>query len=167
MADPKHIVRTAQTDWTTAWHARHPLNEASEWRMLRLGATVGMRRLPVNLIRVPPGKETFVPHAHGVEEEWVFVLEGAATLDLDGESHAIGPGDYIGFPIDGLVHQIRNTGLTDLLYLTGGEAVAVDVVKMPSLGKVTVFDRTGARFFDADAAEVLTNEEWMKRAMLD
>nr|QQZ50595.1 cupin domain-containing protein [Phenylobacterium glaciei] len=73
-----------------------------------------------NLVRLPPGKESFIAHSHAVEEEFIFVLEGTGEVTLDGEAHAVGPGDFVGFPTDGVVHGFRNTGASDLLYLTAG-----------------------------------------------
>ena len=111
MADPKHIVRTAGTDWSQVWRGRHPFNPASEMRIVQLGGQTGLKRIGVNLIRIPPGKESFIPHAHSTSEEFVFVLEGAGEAVLDGVGHAVGPGDFVGFPIDGVVHlQKRHYG---------------------------------------------------------
>ncbi len=168
MSDPKHLIRTGKLDWETARHARHPYNEKSEMRGFALADMVGQKRTPVHLLRVPPGKETFAPHAHAVEEEWVFVLEGAGTATLDSVDYAIGPGDYLGFPTDGVIHQIRNTGAVDLVYLTGGERGAVEVATMPSLGKIAVFQNNAVTFFDADSAnaERITMAEWARRAAL-
>ena len=110
MADDKHIVRTAGFDWSQGWRGRHPFNPASEMALLPLGATTGLKRLGVNLIRIPPGKESFIPHAHSMEEEFIFVLEGAGEVVLDGVGHAVGPGDFVGFPTDGVVHSLVSKG---------------------------------------------------------
>ena len=163
MSDPKHIVRT---DWLRAWHGRHPFNPASEMRILRLGAEAGLQRIGVNLIRIPPGKESFIPHAHSLEEEFIYVLEGAGELVLDGEAHAVGPGDFVGFPTDGVVHALISKGPGDLVYLTGGERSPVEVADMPSIGKTTVFRRGGMTLFGPDGAESLTAQEWMARTAL-
>jgi uncharacterized cupin superfamily protein len=90
------------------------------------------------------------------------------VVELDGVDHPIGPGDYLGFPIDGVIHQIRNTGTEDLVYLTGGERAPVEVATMPSLGKIAVFQNNAVTFFDADSAnaEKITMAEWAKRAAL-
>jgi uncharacterized cupin superfamily protein len=114
---------------------------------------------------VPPGKESFLPHAHSVSEEWVFVLEGAGVVSLDREDHAIGPGDFIGFPTDGTIHQVRNTGTSDLVYLTGGERSPVEVADMPSLGKVAVFKDNAVTFYDKTAQHI-SMEEWNKCAAI-
>lgn len=166
MADPKHIVRTEGLDWAQARHSRHPFNPASEMRMVGLGDGTGMTRIGVNLIRIPPGKESFIPHAHALEEECVFVLSGAGQVVLDGEPHAVGAGDFVGFPIDGVVHSLVNTGDEDLVYLTAGQRSAVEVAHMPTIGKTAVF-RPGRISMMGDAGvEELSVEEWVERSAI-
>ena len=152
MADPKHLVRTRDLDWSQAFHGRHPFNLNCDMRMAPLSDRAGMRRVHLNLVRIAPEKESFIPHAHSVEEEYVFVLDGQGTLTLDGEATAIGQGDYVGFPTDGIVHHLTNTGKTDLAYLTGGERAAVEVARMPTLGKVAVFKDQAVTFYGEDGA---------------
>jgi uncharacterized cupin superfamily protein len=166
MSDPKNLIRTRALDWSKALHRRHPYNPNSEMRGVPMADIAGLRRLPVHILRVPPGKESFVPHAHSVEEEWVFVVEGAGMVSLDREDHPIGPGDFIGFPTDGTIHQIRNTGSADLVYLTGGERSPVEVADMPSLGKVAVFKNNAVTFYDKKASEQISMDDWNKRAAI-
>jgi uncharacterized cupin superfamily protein len=167
MADDKHIVRTAGYDWSQGWRGRHPFNPVSEMKLLPLGGQTGLKRLGVNLIRIPPGKESFIPHAHSVEEEFVFVLEGVGVVVLDGVAHAIGPGDFVGFPTDGVVHSVISRGPGDLLYLTGGERSKVEVADMPSIGKTTVFRNGTMTLFGDDGIESLTEAEWMARTKIE
>ena len=166
MADPRTIVRTAGLDWSRAWRGRHPFNPASEMRIARLGAEAGLQRIGVNLVRIPPGKESYIPHAHSVEEEFVFVLEGAGEVVLDGARHPIGPGDFVGFPVDGVVHSVVSNGPGDLVYLTGGTRAAVEVADMPSIGRTAVFRPGRIALFGPDGGETLTESEWMSRTRL-
>ncbi|MDR3514047.1 MAG: cupin domain-containing protein [Caulobacteraceae bacterium] len=166
MAEPKHVIRTGNLDRGQSFHGRHPFNPNSEMIMTRLGDQTGLKRVAVNLIRLPPGKESFIPHAHAMEEEYVFVLEGQGTVTLDGVATPIGPDDFIGFPTDGVVHQLTNTGAADLVYLTGGERSAVEVARMPTLGKVAVFKDNAVTFYPEDGAETLTMAEWFARAQI-
>jgi uncharacterized cupin superfamily protein len=163
---PKHIVRTGEVDWALVRPRRHPFNPASEMRMAPLGDPAGMTQLGVHLIRIPPGKESFIPHAHSVEEEFVFVLEGAGVAVLDGVAHAIGPGDFLGFPTDGVVHSLVSKGPGDLVYLSAGERKAVEVADMPSIGKTTLFRAGRMTLFGEDGIETLTEAEWMARTRL-
>jgi len=166
VADDPHIVRTAGFDWAQAWRGRHPFNPGSEMRMVPLGGPTGLKRIGVNLIRIPPGKESFIPHAHSIEEEFVFVLEGAGEVVLDGVAHPIGPGDFVGFPIDGVVHSVVSRGPGDLVYLTAGTNGPVEVADMPSIGKTTVFRGGTITLYGRDGAETLTQAEWMARTRL-
>jgi uncharacterized cupin superfamily protein len=163
LSDPRHIVRP---DWSSAWRGRHPFNPASEMRILRLGAESGLTRLGVNLIRIPPGKESFIPHAHSLEEEFIYVLEGVGEVVLDGQAHAVRPGDFVGFPTDGVVHSLVSKGPGDLVYLSGGERSPVEVADMPSIGKTTLFRGGRMTLFGDDGVETLTQEEWMARTRL-
>src|SRR5208282_325413 len=61
MAEPKHLVRTGALGRADATHGKHPFNPNSEMYMLRLSEQTGLKRLPVNLLRLPPGKESWIP----------------------------------------------------------------------------------------------------------
>lgn len=167
MADDPHIVRTSTLDWSRAWRGRHPFNDASEMRLVPLGDPAGLSRIGVHLVRVPAGKESFIPHSHAVQEEFVFVLEGAGEVLLDGSVHALGPGDFVGFPTDGVVHSLRAVGPGDLVYLTGGERSETEVAEMPTIGRTAVFRKGRMSLFGPDGVEELTEAEWMARTRLD
>ncbi|MBR7618018.1 cupin domain-containing protein [Phenylobacterium sp. 20VBR1] len=162
----RHIIRTRDLDWSSLPSGRHPFNPDSEMKMARLGDQTGMKRVLTNLVRLPPGKESFIAHSHAVEEEFIFVLEGTGEVTLDGEAHAVGPGDFVGFPTDGVVHGFRNTGASDLLYLTAGERARVEIAEMPSIGKTTVFRPGRITMFGDGGVEELTPEEWGARTKL-
>ena len=135
-------------------------------RRVGLGDQTGMRRVLTNLIRLPPGKESFIAHAHAVEEEFIFILEGNGQVTLDGTAHDVGPGDFIGFPTDGVVHAFRNTGAVDLLYLTAGERSRVEVAGMPTIGKTAVFRPGRITMYGDGEVEELTEAEWGARSRL-
>jgi uncharacterized cupin superfamily protein len=166
MADPKHIVRTGQVDWARVWRGRHPFNPASEMKLVPLGDAVGMTQLGAHLIRIPPGKESYIPHAHTVSEEFVFILEGAGEMVLDGVGHPVGPGDFVGFPIDGVVHSLKSKGPGDLVYLTAGRRDPIEIADMPTIGKTTVFRNGQMELFGEDGVERLTGAEWLGRTKI-
>jgi uncharacterized cupin superfamily protein len=136
--DPKHLVRTRSLDPAQRMHVRHPFNPRSQIFMTRLSDPAGMTRIGVSLARVPPGKESFIPHAHTLNEEWVYVLEGRGSVLLGDQEHEIGPGDFLGFPIDGTIHHLTNTGDVDLVFLQGGERREGDAGRFPTLGKLGI-----------------------------
>ncbi|WP_411286981.1 cupin domain-containing protein, partial [Phenylobacterium sp.] len=167
VSDPKHLVRTHALDWSQAFHGRHPFNPDSDMRMAPLGDAVGLKRAAVHLMRVAPGKQSFIPHAHAVQEEWVFILEGSGEVVLDGAATAIGPGDFIGFPIDGVVHHLANTGSGDLTYLTGGERGAFEIAEMPTIGRTAVFRGGRISLYGPGGIDELSEQEWRARSRLD
>lgn len=167
MADPKHIVRTGQVDWAQAWRGRHPFNPASEMKLVPLGDPAGMSQLGAHLIRIPPGKESYIPHAHSVSEEFVFILEGVGEMVLDGIGHPVGPGDFVGFPIDGVVYSLKSKGPGDLVYLTAGRRDPIEVADMPTIGRTTVFRNGAMELFGEDGVERLTQAQWMARTTIE
>jgi len=117
---------------------RHPWNPKSEIRGCLLGREVGLERAGVSLMRVPPGKESFVFHRHNVEEEFAFVLSGKGVVDIGDETFDFGPGDFVGFPAGSHAHHIRNTGPEELVYLCGGQNERFEIADFPREGKRTV-----------------------------
>jgi uncharacterized cupin superfamily protein len=162
----RRIIRTRDLDWASKPSGRHPFNPASEMKLVPLGDQTGMKRVLTNLIRLPPGKESFIAHNHAVEEEFIFVLEGEGEVTLDGVAHAVGPGDFVGFPTDGTVHGFRNMGTGDLLYLTAGERARVEVAEMPGIGKTALFRPGRITLFGEGGVEELTSQEWEARSRL-
>lgn len=167
MADDPHLVRTGGLDWSQVWRGKHPLSPVSEMQLFPLGDPAGLKRLGVHLIRVPPGKESFIPHAHTLQEEFVFILEGAGEVVLDGVAHAVGPGDFVGFPTDGVIHSLKAVGPGDLTYLTGGERSATEIAEFPTVGKTVIFRDGRMTLCGTDGIEELTEAEWFARAAID
>jgi uncharacterized cupin superfamily protein len=160
--DPEHLVHTRGPAASPAFHMRHPFNPRSQVFMTPLSDPAGMTRMGVNLARVPPGKEAFIPHAHTLTEEWVYVLEGQGVLVLGDREHAIGPGDFVGFPTDGTVHHITNPGDQDLVYLQGGERRDGDASRYPTLGKLGIVLGDGTMCFVPESAiEALPYSAWL------
>ncbi len=113
----------------------HPWNEKSEITMNQLARRTGMSRAIVIKAVIPPGKESFVYHAHHRDEEWVYILNGNGTAEIDGQDYPVSAGDFLGFPTPSKAHHLRNTGTIDLTILMGGEAHEIEIADFPKLGK--------------------------------
>ncbi|MEP7183423.1 MAG: cupin domain-containing protein [Betaproteobacteria bacterium] len=126
------------------------LNPDSHFTGTGLSRLAGMKRAHVTIARIPPGKDSFAYHAHLVEEEWVYILSGEGVAEIDGAEHAVGPGDFMGFPTPSVAHLLKNRGREDLVYLMGGEDAPVDVIDYPHLGKRYVLLPTakGTEFYE-------------------
>lgn len=154
MAQSRFVVRAQEAE-ENASRVSHPWNPNSEFFGTRLSSLVGLSRVGVNRVRVPPGKESFVYHSHHREEEWMYVLSGRGVVEVGDQEHEIGAGDFVGFPAPQVAHHLRNPHEEDLVYLVGGEVLDVDVADFPRLGKrmvrrgqdVEVYDVSDAKEF--------------------
>lgn len=74
-----------------------------------LGEKLGLTRIGIHHVRLLPGRRTSYPHAESAEEEFVFVVAGKPDAWIDGELHALEPGDSVGFPAGtGICHTFLN-----------------------------------------------------------
>jgi uncharacterized cupin superfamily protein len=91
------------------------------------GRHFGLSRLGIHHERLPPGRRTSFPHAESTEEEFVYVLEGAPDVWLDGELYRLRPGDGVGFPAGtGLAHSFLNNSDAEVRLMVVGEATKPD-----------------------------------------
>jgi uncharacterized cupin superfamily protein/8-oxo-dGTP pyrophosphatase MutT (NUDIX family) len=87
-----------------------------------LSRRFGMINVAVWLERIPVGKRTSWPHAHSVEEEFVFVLEGNPKVRLNGKEYEAKPLMGIDFKAgSGVSHTLINKSDTFIYYLCVGE----------------------------------------------
>lgn len=129
------LVRAADRARVPEQSQQHPLNPLSEIRGHSLSELVGLRRTGVHLLRIPPGKESFVYHSHQLEEEWMYVLSGRGLAEVGDAQHEVGPGDFLGFPTPSVGHHLRNPFSEDLVYLSGGERREMEVADFPRHNK--------------------------------
>lgn len=63
------------------------------------------------------------------------MLSGTGTVRLGDETQRIGPGDFIGYPTNGVAHSMINDGTQALVCLVIGQRLAQDVSDYPEAGK--------------------------------
>lgn len=73
-----------------------------------LGDVFGLTNFGVNLTVLEPGAMTALLHIHAVQDELVFVLDGAPTLVTDQGEMQLSPGMCTGFAANGIAHHIVN-----------------------------------------------------------
>ena len=100
-----------------------------------LGDTVGLKNLGVHMISVEPGHCSTEYHVHHYEEECIYVLFGTGTAVLGEQQQKIGPGDFIGCPVNGVAHEMVNDGEEPLVCLVIGQRLEQDVADYPRLEK--------------------------------
>jgi len=126
----------------------HPWNPDSLISGAELSRLTGLERMGVSLVRITPGKESFIYHLHHFEEEWLYVLSGRGIAEIDGQEHEVGPGDFMGFPTPSVAHHLRNPFDSDLVYLMGGENREFEVADFPKLGRRLVRTRNERTAYD-------------------
>lgn len=75
----------------------HDLNPNAVRTSKSLGDAVGLQHLGVHVVTILPGRDTTEYHRHWYEEEFLYVLSGQGTADIDGQLHTVAAGDFMGF----------------------------------------------------------------------
>jgi uncharacterized cupin superfamily protein len=97
-----------------------------------IGDHFGLTNFGVNLTRLPPGSISAPRHAHSLQDEFVFILEGTPVLVTGVGETLLHPGMCAGFKAgSGDAHQLRNRSEAMVVYLEIGDRTAGDVVTYP------------------------------------
>jgi uncharacterized cupin superfamily protein len=125
------------------------ISEGREKQML--GNVAGLTQFGVNLTRLKPGAASALRHWHVEEDEFIYILEGEATLITDAGEQILGPGMAAGFPAgkeDG--HHLVNNTQTDVLYLEIGSRHPGEEAHYPDVDLQMRRDGGEIRFFHKD-----------------
>jgi uncharacterized cupin superfamily protein len=97
-----------------------------------LGDLFGLANFGVNPTRLAPGAVSALRHAHTMQDEFVYVLEGHPTLVTDTGDTLLHPGMCAGFKAgSGDAHQLVNRSVADVVYLEVGDRSAGDSASYP------------------------------------
>lgn len=97
-----------------------------------LGDRFALVNFGVNLTRLAPGAISALRHAHSLQDEFIYVLEGTPTLVTDAGETRLEPGLCAGFPAGGGdAHQLVNRSEADVLYLEIGDRTPGDSATYP------------------------------------
>jgi len=97
-----------------------------------LGELFGLKNFGVNLTSIAPGGETALLHRHGLQDEFVFVLQGEPTLVTERGEVALHPGMCAGFAAGGVAHQLVNRSESVVVYLEIGDRTPGDWAEYPN-----------------------------------
>ena len=113
-----------------------------------LGDHFGLRNFGVNLTRLAPGGMSALRHAHSAQDEFVYIVQGRATLVTDRGEAELTPGMCAGFRAgSGDAHHLINRGAEDVLYLEVGDRSPGDAVAYPDDDIKAGTDAAGQRRF--------------------
>ncbi|CAK6696442.1 cupin domain-containing protein [Synechococcus sp. BA-124 BA4] len=97
-----------------------------------LGDLFGLSRFGVNQTLLPPGACTALRHAHSLQDEFVYVLQGHPTLISDEGELELAPGMAAGFAAGrGNAHHLVNRGAETVILLEIGDRTPGDQVDYP------------------------------------
>jgi quercetin 2,3-dioxygenase len=92
----------------------------------------------------------------------MYVLSGTGEAAIGDRQEPIGPGDFLGFPAGGPVHEVRADAGRELVYLQGGDAWSrstIEIVDFPGLGLRKTFVGTRSSLTFPLAAALEAKEE--------
>lgn len=130
---PKIDLDTAFRRKGTGYPAPHDA-PCKERKLKALGLMAGLTQFGVNLVTLKPGVWSGQRHWHTKEDEFVWVLEGEATLVDDSGETPMEPGTCAGFPAgDGNGHCFQNRSESDVVLLTVGTRSDEDECHYPDI----------------------------------
>ncbi|RED48607.1 cupin domain-containing protein [Aestuariispira insulae] len=100
----------------------------------KLGNALGLSQFGVNLVTLKPGGGSSQRHWHETEDEFIYIVQGTATLITDEGEQELTAGMFAGFPAgvpDG--HNLVNKGVMDVVYLEVGTRTLNDKVTYPDV----------------------------------
>ena len=125
-------------------------------------------RVGVAIEELEPGRQSAPAHYHMLEEEHVYVLEGALTARIGAGEHEMKAGDYVCFPAGQKAgHCLINDGGATCRYVIVGERNPNEVVVytdsrkvlVRSLGRRAIFDLGATRgYWDGEATGLPAGE---------
>ena len=97
-----------------------------------LGDLFDLQNFGVNQTTLAPGAQSALRHAHAVQDEFIYILEGTATMiDQEGE-HELVAGSCVGFKAGtGNAHHLCNRSQAPVVYLEIGDRKSGDQVVYP------------------------------------
>jgi uncharacterized cupin superfamily protein len=97
-----------------------------------LGDVFGLKNFGVNLTKLAPGAISALRHAHTVQDEFIYILQGTPTLITDAGETPLSPGMCAGFKSgSGDGHHLVNRSTEDVAYLEIGDRNPGDAASYP------------------------------------
>ena len=135
MLYPKELVSSA-TIAELPWQEKAHLLNSNAVRLAKsLGAVAGLTQLGFHVMSVMPGHEYSEYHRHLYEEQCFYILSGRGEAIIDEKRFSIGPGDFLGFPRNGVARTMSNNGDEPLVFLAARTMLEQDVCDYPHKNK--------------------------------
>lgn len=97
-----------------------------------LGDLFGLSHFGVNLTHLAPGAVSALRHAHTLQDEFIYVVQGTPTLVTDAGETLLAPGMCAGFKAGtGDAHCLVNRSEHEVVYLEVGDRTPGDSATYP------------------------------------
>jgi uncharacterized cupin superfamily protein len=97
-----------------------------------LGNTAGLKNFGVNLVSLNPGSYSALRHWHRKQDEFIYIIQGEATLITNAGEEILTLGMMAGFPAgEENGHQLLNKSQAMVIYLEVGDRTLEDEVYYP------------------------------------
>jgi uncharacterized cupin superfamily protein len=152
--DDKTFIVRAEKAFEFRHVISHPWNPGTVVQGTNLDQLTGLTRSRIRVVRLGPGKVASLYHSQHCEEEWIYVLQGNGSVEIEEIEYQLGPGDFVGLAAPTAPHQLRNPSKKSLLCLMGGSRTDVDMAEFPRDGKRMLRRGENMEVYDtADAEE--------------
>lgn len=99
----------------------------------KLGDHFGLSNFGINQTTLAPGAISALLHHHSKQDEFIYILEGVATLLYGDNEYEMQPGDCMGFKAgSGMASQLVNRSAEPVVYFEVGDRTVGDAVKYPN-----------------------------------
>lgn len=108
-----------------------------------LGDLFGLTNFGVNRTTLAPGAVSALRHRHSKQDEFIYILEGEATLVTDAGETALTPGMCAGFAAGGSAHMLHNRCDAEVVFLEIGDRRPGDTASYPDDDIAAALDENG------------------------
>ncbi|MBD2456761.1 cupin domain-containing protein [Nostoc sp. FACHB-87] len=113
-----------------------------------LGNAAGLKNYGVNLVTLAPGSRSALRHWHTRQDEFIYIIEGEATLVTNEGEQILTPGMMAGFPAgEENGHHLVNRSETIVIYLEVGDRTPDDEGYYPDDDLIAKAGVNGERIF--------------------
>lgn len=137
--DPLALPESNATSYPAIFRA----DNMTRW-FRQLGNHAGLKNFGVNLVRIVPGGQSSSRHAHSMQDEFVYVLQGEVVLETNAGPEILKPGMCAGFAAgSGNAHRLVNRSSADAMILVVGDRTRGDEVTYPDIDNHARMDDGG------------------------
>lgn len=121
------------------------------WAEVRYSDAGGLTQFGAHLVTLEPGSRSSDRHWHEAQDEFLYMLTGAATVVEETGEQVIGPGDAAAWPAGAANgHQVVNRSDAPCSFLIVGTRPTREVIHYPDLARTLHVDGPAWRVVDRD-----------------